>query len=310
MSHLLFNQSLISAEQLTPQLLSTMFYLADKYKQQLANKGILDVLPDKIMASLFFEPSTRTRLSFETAMIRLGGKIIGFSDASTSSTSKGETLEDTIKMVMQYADIITIRHPQKGAAKQASTVSTKPIINAGDGDGEHPTQACLDTYTIFTQKQTLSGLKVAFVGDLKFGRTVHSLVQVLNQYNHNHFFFVSPKNLALPSWVLGKLKPNSYIETENLEEILPIADVLYVTRIQKERFTSEAEYNQYKGVYIINSEVMSKFNPQGMILHPLPRVDEITTEVDQDPRAFYFVQAKNGMYIRMAILTMLLKTEY
>jgi len=305
----LFNRSLISAAQLTPELLSVMFSLADKYQHEVAAKGVLEVLSNKIMASLFFEPSTRTRLSFEAAMHRLGGKVIGFSDASTSSTSKGETLEDTIQMVTQYADIITIRHPQKGAAQRASAVSDKPIINAGDGDGEHPTQACLDAYTIFTQKQTLSGLKIAFVGDLKFGRTVHSLVQVLNQYNDNHFFFVSPKNLALPSWVLSKLQPNNYTETESLEEILPLADVLYVTRIQKERFTNEQEYNQYKGVYIINPEVMSKFNPQGMVMHPLPRVDEITPEVDQDPRAFYFVQAKNGMYIRMAMLTMLLKAE-
>jgi len=299
----LFNQSLVSASQLDQGLLSQIFTLASHYKRKVAEQGVLDILSDKLMASLFFEPSTRTRLSFESAMQRLGGRVIGFSDASTTSLAKGETLEDTIKMVMQYTDLIVMRHPQKGAAQRAVEVSSVPILNAGDGDGEHPTQACLDAYTIFEQKHSLQGLKVAFVGDLKFGRTVHSLCQILNQYN-SELFFVSPKTLGMPEWILQKLDSSRYSQTESLEEVISEVDVLYMTRIQKERFESEDEYKKYKGVYIINQDVITKMKSDSILMHPLPRVDEIDPEVDTDSRAMYFEQAKNGMYVRMALLTM------
>ncbi|WP_438432185.1 aspartate carbamoyltransferase [Gorillibacterium sp. sgz500922] len=259
----------------------------------------------KIMTTLFFEASTRTRLSFESAMSRLGGKVIGTENAAQfSSTIKGETLEDTIRIVSGYSDLIVLRHTDIGAAERAAKVADVPIINAGDGAGEHPTQALLDLYSIRKECGRIEGLTIAMIGDLAYGRTVHSLSYMLANYPDIRLLFVSPENVRIPSYVKHFLdeKGVSYRETEDFDEALQTADVLYQTRIQKERFPSVEEYRKAEGRYIINRDILGKMRQDAIILHPLPRAGEIAVEVDDDPRAAYFRQAQNGLYIRMALV--------
>lgn len=263
----------------------------------------------KILATLFFEPSTRTRLSFESAMLSLGGGVLGFSSADSSSTQKGETLADTIKVVSGYSDIIAMRHPKEGAPIVAANNSNVPIINAGDGGHNHPTQTLLDLLTISQEKGRLNNFTVGLCGDLKFGRTVHSLIVALSRYKNIKFVLISPKELRIPDYlkqdVLDK-KKIEYIETENLEENIDKLDILYMTRVQKERFLNEEEYLRLKDVYILDKQKLEKAKKDLCILHPLPRVNEISTEIDDDPRAAYFRQAEYGKYMRMAIILKLL----
>jgi aspartate carbamoyltransferase len=263
----------------------------------------------KILATLFYEPSTRTRLSFESAMLRMGGGVISVAEAKTSSSAaKGETLFDTGKMIEGYAHIAVIRHPEKGSAAELARGADIPVINGGDGTGEHPTQALLDLYTVMREKGTLDGLHVALVGDLKNGRTVHSLSQALARWDVQ-LTFVAPDALKMPADVMEKLRAARQVkikETSDLAAALREADVTYVTRIQKERFADAAEYEKLKGAYVVNRKLIEAAKPGITILHPLPRVNEIATDVDDMPNAAYFRQAKNGVYLRMALLTMLL----
>ncbi|MGL4451626.1 MAG: aspartate carbamoyltransferase [Sarcina sp.] len=268
-----------------------------------------DKCKGKVLATLFYEPSTRTRLSFETAMLRLGGQVIGFSDAKASSVSKGESIRDTIQTVSCYADVIAMRHPLEGAAKLASMFSEVPVINAGDGGHQHPTQTLTDLLTIKSIKGNLSGNTIALCGDLKHGRTVHSLIKALSRYSDNKFVLISPKELRLPDYIKEDiLEENNieYIEIDKLEDGIKNADILYMTRIQEERFKSKEEYEKLKGVYILDKEKMKLAKEAMIVLHPLPRVNEISYEVDNDSRAKYFVQAKMGMYVRMALIAKLL----
>ncbi len=263
----------------------------------------------KILASLFFEPSTRTRFSFESAMLRLGGQIISAENAADfSSAKKGETLEDTIRIVSGYADCIVLRHPERGSSQRAAQVSTVPIINAGDGSGEHPTQALLDVYTIQKELGKVDGLQIALVGDLLYGRTAHSLVQLLSLWRNIHIMLVSPLQLQMPQEYKQYLENRevSFEETEDFFGALKKADVVYMTRIQKERFASEGEDEKLKSAYILDKNALHQLSSNSLILHPLPRVDEIASSVDSDPRAAYFRQAQNGLYIRMALLQILL----
>lgn len=263
----------------------------------------------KIMASLFFEPSTRTKFSFDSAMMRLGGNVIGFSDASTSSSSKGESLADTIKVMSFYADVIVMRHPKEGAPKLASEHSEVPIINGGDGGHQHPTQTLTDLITIQKYKGTLSGHKIGLCGDLKFGRTVHSLIKTLCKYPDNEFVLISPKDLQLPSslkWALKNKYNVTFKEVELLEDVIDELDVLYMTRIQRERFFNEEDYIRLKNSYILDNEKIKNTKPDMMIMHPLPRVNEIAYEVDNNPRAVYFEQSRLGIYVRMALILKLL----
>ena len=257
-------------------------------------------LDGKILATCFFEPSTRTRLSFESAMQRLGGSCIGFADPSATSHLKGETLSDAIRMVAGYSDAVVLRHPREGAAKLASEVSEVPIINGGDGAGQHPTQTLLDLFTINDEIGRLDSLKVGMLGDLRYGRTVHSLSQALDRFN-TKFFFVSPKSLAMPENVTDDLD-NPWSTHEDLKEVLGDLDVLYVTRIQKERFPDLEDYKKVAGAYKINAELLKNAKSKMKILHPLPRVDEISTDVDETKHAAYFRQAFNGVPVRMALL--------
>ena len=266
---------------------------------------------DKILATLFFEPSTRTRLSFESAMLRLGGKVLGFSEASSSSTAKGESLGDTIRVVGGYADIIAMRHPKEGAPTVAIKNSIVPIINAGDGGHNHPTQTLTDLLTISREKGRLDNLTIGLCGDLKFGRTVHSLITAMMRYKNIKFILISPKELKLPDYMKELLddKKIEYIETTNIEEYMYELDVLYMTRVQKERFFNEEDYLRLKDYYILTKEKLKKAKKDLIILHPLPRVTEIAKEVDDDKRAKYFIQAYNGVYIRMALILKLLEVE-
>ena len=264
----------------------------------------------KKLATLFFEPSTRTRLSFESAMMELGGNVLGFSSADSTSATKGESVGDTTRVVSCYADIIAMRHPKEGAPLRASMYATVPVINAGDGGHNHPTQTLIDLMTIRQRKGHLDHLTVGFCGDLKFGRTVHSLVNSLVRHPGNEFYFISPEELKIPDYVMEEtLKPNHsfYKEVTSLEETLPKLDVLYMTRVQKERFFNEEDYVRLKDTYILNREKLNLAQPDMPVLHPLPRVDEIVSDVDQDPRAAYFDQVQNGKYIRMALIMALLE---
>lgn len=266
----------------------------------------------KKLATLFFEPSTRTRLSFEAAMMELGGQVLGFSEASSSSASKGESVADTAAIVSGYADIIAMRHPKEGAPRVATTTSSVPIINAGDGGHYHPTQTLTDLFTIRREKGAFENLTVGFCGDLKFGRTVHSLIAALSRYAGVNFVLISPEELKVPSYVKDtyiKEKGIRYEQTTSLDSALPALDVLYMTRVQKERFFNEEDYLRLRDSYILTEEKMRAAKPDMIVLHPLPRVNEITTEVDRDPRAAYFRQAKNGKYIRMALILKLLEVE-
>ena len=263
----------------------------------------------KKLATLFFEPSTRTRLSFEAAMMELGGNVIGFSEASSSSASKGESVSDTIKIVGGYSDIIAMRHPKEGAPLVASLKSDVPIINAGDGGHNHPTQTLTDLLTISCEKNRLDNLTIGLCGDLKFGRTVHSLITAMSRYKNIKFVLISPEELKLPEYVKEDILDKNniqYVETNDIEEYLGDLDILYMTRVQKERFFNEEDYLRLKDYYILNKEKLEKAKKDLCILHPLPRVNEISVEVDDDPRACYFKQARYGKYIRMALILKLL----
>ena len=282
-------------------------------KDIISNKEkYLEKCKGKILATLFFEPSTRTRLSFESAMLSLGGSVLGFSSADSSSTQKGETLADTIKVVSGYSDIIAMRHPKEGAPIVAANNSKVPIINAGDGGHNHPTQTLLDLLTISQEKGRLDNFTVGLCGDLKFGRTVHSLIIALSRYDNIKFVLISPNELKIPEYlkqdVLDK-KNIEYIETESLEENIDKLDILYMTRVQKERFLNEEEYVRLKDVYILDKQKLERAKKDLCILHPLPRVNEISTEIDDDPRAAYFRQAEYGKYMRMAIILKLLNIK-
>lgn len=264
----------------------------------------------KKLATLFFEPSTRTRLSFEAAMYELGGNVLGFSEAGSSSASKGETVEDTIRIVSNYADIIAMRHPLEGAPRVAAEKSLVPIINAGDGGHAHPTQTLTDLLTIYREKGTLENLTIGLCGDLKFGRTVHSLIKAMCRYKNIKFVLIAPNELQVPDYIIKDvLEPSGvkYAQFEQMEAVMPDLDILYMTRIQRERFFSEEEYLKHKDAFILDIPKLDNAKNNLTIMHPLPRVNEITTEVDDDPRAKYFEQALNGKYIRMALIITLLK---
>ena len=269
-----------------------------------------DVCHGKKLATLFFEPSTRTRLSFEAAMMELGGNVLGFSEAASSSASKGETVGDTIKIVSCYADIIAMRHPLEGAPRVAAYKTDVPVINAGDGGHSHPTQTLTDLLTIFREKGRFDNLTIGLCGDLKFGRTVHSLIKAMCRYSNIKFVLISPKELSVPDYIKTDYleeKGMEYIETEDMEAAMPSLDILYMTRIQRERFFSEDEYLKHKDAFILDIDKLENAKSDLTIMHPLPRVNEITTAVDEDPRAKYFEQALNGKYIRMALIITLLK---
>jgi aspartate carbamoyltransferase catalytic subunit len=268
---------------------------------------IQDILSGYVVATLFFEPSTRTRLSFESAASRLGAKVIGFSSAASSSVSKGESLKDTILTVSNYADLIVMRHPREGSARYASEVSPVPIINAGDGANQHPTQTLLDMYSILKTQGTLDNLNIAFIGDLKYGRTVHSLSIALSQFNTT-YHLVSPVELKLPSYVKRPIKEKklTYYQYTDLQEVIPKADIIYMTRIQRERFSDPMEYEKVKNAYNLENDMLANAKENMRILHPLPRVNEISTDVDTNPKAYYFQQAKNGVFVRQALLASIL----
>ncbi len=262
----------------------------------------------KILATCFYEPSTRTRLSFESAMLRLGGQVIGFADADSSSAAKGESVSDTIRIISSYADICAMRHPKEGAPLVASSRSLIPVINAGDGGHQHPTQTLTDLYTIHSLKGGIGNMTIGLCGDLKFGRTVHSLINALVRYPGMSFVLISPEELRVPSYIRDMLIASSipFSEVEKLEDALPRLDILYMTRVQKERFFNEEDYLRMKGFYILDKEKMTLAGEDMLILHPLPRVNEISVEVDDDPRAVYFLQAKKGVFIRQALILKLL----
>ena len=263
----------------------------------------------KILATCFYEPSTRTRLSFESAMTRLGGRVIGFSDAASSSASKGESVSDTIRIISCYADICAMRHPKEGAPMVAAERSGIPVINAGDGGHQHPTQTLTDLLTIRSLKGSLNGFTIGLCGDLKFGRTVHSLIHALVRYDNIRFLFISPEELRVPDYITEMLKSKSipYQEVIRLEDVMPELDLLYMTRVQKERFFNEEDYVRLKDFYILDAAKLSRARDDMLVLHPLPRVNEISVEVDEDPRAAYFKQAQYGVYVRMALILTLLE---
>ncbi len=294
------HRNLVSITDFNKEEILDILHLASDFEQN-PNRNSLT---GKVIATLFFEPSTRTRLSFETAVSRLGGRIIGFSDASTTSSVKGETLHDTIKMVANYADAIVMRHPLEGASRYASEISPVPIINAGDGSNQHPSQTLLDLYSILKTQGTLENLNICLVGDLKYGRTVHSLIMAMSHFNPT-FKFISPNELKMPTEykLFCEKRGIKYTETTELLDNFNDADVLYVTRVQKERFIDMLEFERVKNSYTLKNEMLEKTKDNLRIMHPLPRVNEISPDVDSSPKAYYFQQAKNGMYVRQAIVT-------
>ncbi len=295
---------IVQSQQFRRDFIEKLFVSAGKLEKKPDN-----CLKGKIMASLFYEPSTRTRFSFESAMLRLGGNVITTENAKEfSSAAKGETLEDTIRVINSYVDIIVLRHYEEGASKRAASVSDVPVINAGDGPGQHPTQALLDLYTIQRELGKIDGLHIAMVGDLKHGRTIRSLSYMLGKFKNIKIVFVSPKELRVGEDIKKYLEKHKtyYDETEDLESVISSVDVLYQTRIQKERFKTDSEYKKYKGCYQIDAVMAKKMKAKAIIMHPLPRVDEIKPEVDSSPKAVYFKQAKYGVLIRMALLKYLL----
>lgn len=302
---MLQGKDILNTAQFSPQELNLIMNTAANFEKQVKGGNIIRNMEGKIVATLFFEPSTRTRLSFETAANRLGARVISVADAKSSSVAKGESLADTIRTVDGYADVIVMRHPMNGSAQIAADNAKHPFINAGDGSGQHPTQALLDIYTIRKEKGALGGQTVTLVGDLKYGRTVHSLSYFMTLYG-NRMFFVSPKSLRMPSEITADLKARGadIEETENLEKALSVSDIVYVTRIQRERFENPSEYEKLRGSYIINRALIDQSKKGITILHPLPRVDEISTDVDDYEGAAYFRQAHNGVYIRMALLAL------
>ena len=280
---------------------------ASYFEKALKRKDQIPLLKGKILATLFYEPSTRTRLSFETAMQRLGGGVVSMGSVESSSVAKGESLTDTVRTVAQYADIIVIRHPKTGSAKEAADAVPIPVLNAGDGAGQHPTQALLDIYTIKKELGSLNNLKIALAGDLKNGRTVHALVEVLSLFGAK-LYLVSPDILRMPEEITSRLrgKGMEVTETTDLKQACQNSDLVYMTRIQKERFTDLSEYEKLKGSYVINEDFLKQLNKKIVILHPLPRVDEISPAVDEYSGAAYFRQVRNGVYVRMALLAMVM----
>lgn len=294
------NRSLVTIAEHSKEKILYLLEMAKEF-EICPNRKILD---GKVVATLFFEPSTRTRLSFETAVNRLGGRVIGFTDASTTSSSKGETLKDTILMVSNYADLIVMRHYLEGAARYASEVAPIPIVNAGDGANQHPSQTMLDLYSIYKTQGTLDNLSIYLVGDLKYGRTVHSLLMAMRHFNPT-FHFIAPKELAMPEEYKLYCREHNikYVEHVDFnEDVIADADILYMTRVQRERFTDLMEYERVKDVYILRANMLKKAKSNMKILHPLPRVNEIAYDVDADPHAYYIQQARNGLFAREAII--------
>lgn len=267
------------------------------------------VCEGKLLATLFYEPSTRTRLSFESAMNRLGGRVVGFSEPNSSSVAKGETLGDTMTTVSNYVDVIAMRHPQSGAAMDAAKYAKVPFINAGDGGNQHPTQTLTDLLTIKSLKGKLENHTIGLCGDLKFGRTVHSLVKAMARYENTKFVFISPDELKMPEYIKDEIKGHAYYETNNLDEVIGSLDILYMTRVQQERFEDKSEYDRLKDCYILNKSKMEKATENMLVMHPLPRVNEIDIDVDEDKRAVYFEQARYGMFVRMALIMKLLGVD-
>jgi aspartate carbamoyltransferase catalytic subunit len=300
-------KDILHGNQFTKKEIDAIIKTASEFEKELKKKSSLTLLKGKILATLFYEPSTRTRLSFETAMHRLGGEVIGMGSVESSSVAKGESLADTVRTVSQYADVIVLRHPRTGSAKEAADAVDIPVINAGDGAGQHPTQALLDIYTIHKELKALKKLRVSLAGDLKNGRTVHALVELLSLFDAR-LYFVSPNTLRMPEGITSNLKQKG-IEVEETEDLFKAAsesDLIYMTRIQKERFENLSDYERVKGSYIINEEFLKRLGKKIVILHPLPRVDEIHPEVDVYPGAAYFRQVRNGVIVRMALLAMVL----
>lgn len=297
------NRSLVSIDDFSKKEWIKILDIAEDFEKNPKQR----ILENYVVATLFFEPSTRTRLSFESAASYLGAKIIGFTDAASSSVKKGESLNDTILTVSNYSDLIVMRHPREGSARYASEVAPVPVINAGDGANQHPTQTLLDLYSIRKTQGTLDNLDITFVGDLKYGRTVHSLVIALCNFNAT-FHFVSPEELKLPSYVKRHIKERKlkYHQYTELNEAIPKSDILYMTRVQKERFSDPIEYEKVKNAYILNNAMLDDSKENMKVLHPLPRVNEINEDVDTNPKAYYFQQAQNGVYVRQALLTSIL----
>ena len=300
---------LMSPLDFTTEELDKLFDLANDIENN--KEKYAHICEGKILATCFYEPSTRTRLSFESAMLRLGGQVLGFSEASSSSAAKGESVSDTIRVISSYADICAMRHPKEGAPMVAAEKSLIPVINAGDGGHQHPTQTLTDLLTIRSMKNTLSNFTIGLCGDLKFGRTVHSLIHALVRYTGIRFIFISPDELKVPDYIIEELDAHNipYEEVSSLEAVMPQLDFLYMTRVQKERFFNEEDYIRLKGFYILDKEKMNLAKPDMLVLHPLPRVNEISVEVDDDPRAVYFKQAQYGVYVRMALILTLLEIE-
>jgi aspartate carbamoyltransferase catalytic subunit len=297
------NRSLISITDYSKEEYLKILDLAERFEKQ----PVQNIADGKVVATLFFEPSTRTRLSFESAANKLGAKIIGFSEASNSSVSKGETLSDTIKTVACYSDLIVMRHPIEGSARYASEVSNVPVINAGDGANQHPTQCLLDLFTIRQTQGKLDNLNIALVGDLKYGRTVHSLVEAMCKFNAT-FHLVSPEELKLPRAVKAHIKDHNleYHQYNDMMEVMDKVDILYMTRIQRERFQDQLEYERVKNIFVLSNKMLANSKPNLKILHPLPRVNEISIDVDTNPKAYYFQQALNGVYVRQALIATIL----
>ncbi|HIF9353533.1 TPA: aspartate carbamoyltransferase [Photobacterium damselae] len=308
MANSLFQKHIISIPEFTRDELELVVETAGKLKAE-PNP---ELLKNKVVASCFFEPSTRTRLSFETAVQRLGGTVIGFDNGgNTSLAKKGETLADSVQVISSYVDAFVIRHPQEGAARLASEFSNGvPIINGGDGANQHPTQTLLDLFTIQETQGRLDDISIAFVGDLKYGRTVHSLTQALSKFNNVRFYFIAPEVLAMPEYICEELDDAgiTYSLHSNIEEVLPELDILYMTRVQKERF-DESEYAHIKSAFVLNAKMLEEARPNMKVMHPLPRIDEITTDVDKTPHAYYFQQAENGVYARQALLALVLNEQ-
>lgn len=297
------NRSLISITDFSKEEIIKIMDLADAFEKQVDQP----LLRGKVIGSLFFEPSTRTRLSFESAINRLGARVIGFSDTANTSVSKGETFHDTIMTISNYCDMIVMRHSLEGAPRYASEISKVPIVNAGDGANQHPSQTLLDIYSILKTQKSLDGLNIMMIGDLKYGRTVHSLIQALSHFD-TKFTFVAPPELELPEeykWYL-KERGLKYTEKREIDSALNDADIVYMTRVQRERFLDPMEYERVKNVYVLRNSMLGETKPNMRILHPLPRVNEIAADVDSNPKAYYFEQTENGVYIRMAIISYLL----
>lgn len=298
-------KNIISTNQFNKEEIEAILSRSFQMEGDLLNHKAEKILKDKIVACIFFEPSTRTRLSFETAAFRLGAKIISAENAmENTSAFKGETIEDTTRILCSYSDVVVMRHPTSGTLEKATIVATKPLINAGDGANQHPTQGFLDLYTIKKEHGKLENLTIGFGGDLLNSRTIRSLLPLLQHYSGNKFYFLSPKELALPRDFIKSLKDTGveFEELNNLEDKLPELDVLYMTRVQKERFENKEDYENVKDLFIFRKEYLNKMKKSAIIMHPLPKINEIETEVDLDPRAAYFRQAQNGLYVRMALL--------